>query len=724
MPTGIDRDTAVLQRLEILGLTPRQYMPMVREIAKWVRCTGEESTVRRLKDLKNMLLHYVCGLPICRTQWIATHRDGAPVGAFKVLFVKGTRCRRLAEVWNTLMIYSHFEGERITRRQLAKFTKGVLRNPPDETELARVKRYIDLGLESLKRIRDVEPPAPQGDPIIAYVGSDSRRGPTGITPSSRTAPEKATALTSLRQFAYGEAMQIAPHILDGTLRGSEQYYNHYVTTMMEAGIALHSLPPVIGRIALLQEKGYKLRAIANPARAWQQAFRPLQRYLEKVARLLPGNWQFDQEEGRRNAQILLRRFGYAQSIDLEGASDNIPLDLQLHVLRRLGIDEEWVQLIIYCSQGMWLLPEEVKECYDSLREKDFATWPWLKGFRTDVIQWLQGQPLGLIFSFNLFAITLGLIYAGVNYHLRDSDFSFNPDADCKFVFVGDDLAHFDKLQADLVKDLLASVGIPVSADKTVESSEAVEFTSRLITCQKIIASPKWKAFDDDNFFDFAKAYGDRVHRIYPWKWRRLLYLLEQVPEWRGGLGKNPQGVDLKTREWPFIGLANGKPIRPAVKLGLAGARATELFFMSPIAALDGSARLFDINVRRASDQDVRDFVRGLVPAEMQAKVEKFSALDYLTEDFIQLLSIARDVAYEADHTDEEFKSILPAFLREMYEEHLRSRDPVHLQNWETPSRWFLNVVEPLLPVEAKAGHVRLVSKRRQLERLAKLAGLC
>jgi hypothetical protein len=339
-----------------------------------------------------------------------------------------------------------------------------------------------------------------------------------------------------------------------------------------------------------------------------------------------------------------------------------------------------------------------------------------------VIQWLQGQPLGLIFSFNLFSITLGLIYAGVSYHLRESDFTYDPDKNCQYVFVGDDLAHFEKIQADLVKDLLSSVGIPVSADKTVESTEAVEFTSRLITRQKIIASPKWKSFDDDNFFDFAKAYGERVHWIYPWKWRRLLYLLESVPEWRGGLGINPQGVDLKTREWPFVGLTDSKPIRPAVKLGLAGARATELFWNSPIAALQSSARLFDIRVRRASDQDVLDFAREVVPAEMQAKLEKFSGLDYLVEDLIQLLSIARDVAYQADHTDEEFLNLLPDFLRSGYTEHLRSNDPV-LSIRETPSRWFLDVVEPLLPVEASAGKLRIVSKRRQLERLVKAIGL-
>jgi hypothetical protein len=372
---------------------------------------------------------------------------------------------------------------------------------------------------------------------------------------------------------------------------------------------------------------------------------------------------------------------------------------------------------------MWLLPAEVERKLEALKPKDLKHYPWLMGVRRDVIQWLQGQPLGLIFSFNLYSITLGLLYAGVSYYLRDSDFTYDPDKDCKYVFVGDDLAHFDKIQADLVKDLLGSVGIPVSMDKTIESSEIVEFTSRLITRKKIIAAPQWKTFNDDNFFDFAKAYGDGVHWVYPWKWRRLLYLLEQVPESRGGLGRNPSGLDLKTREWPFVRLADSKPIRPAVKLELAGARATELFYLSPIAAREDSARLFDINVRRTSDQDVLDFVRELVPVSLQAKLEKFSGLDYLTEDLIQLLAIARDVAYQADHTDEEFLNFLPAFLIQMYEEHLVSDNPGSFERWKTPSKWYLDVVEPLLPVEAKANTPRTTSKRRQLERLVRAVGL-
>jgi len=712
----LDRDPAILQRFEILGLSPRQYKPLVMEVMKWVDNWGEETTVRRLKDIRNMFLHYLAGLPIDRSLWIATHRDGRPKGPFKILFVKGTRCRKLTAIWNVLMMYSHFEGERITKKQWAKFTKGVVRASPNEEAISDVKRFITLGLESMKRKLNVDPPECRGDPVIAYIGSDTRRAPLGTTMSSGTAPEKETILKGIESFAHGYAMQIAPNILDGTLKGTFEYYNSYVQTLMENGISPISLPPVIGRIALLQERGYKLRAIANPTRAWQAAFAPLHRYLESIARRLPGNWQFDQEAGRREAQRLLREEKFACSIDLEGASDNIPLELQIFVLRSLGVEEEWCSLVEYCSQGMWLLPEEVKDLMSSLRPRDYIKWPHLRGIRSDYMQWLQGQPLGLKFSFNLFSITLGLMYEGVSYSLRNSDFTYDHDGkDCRRVQVGDDLVSFEKVESLMIRGLLQSVGIPVSMDKTIESTQLCEFTSRLITTKKIVSAPKWRNFDDDNFFDYARAYGTGVFWVYPWKWRRILYLLEDVPEWCGGLGWNSKGTDLWSREAPFRELADRQPIRPAVKLEAAGARARELVYKSVLAASPNFPSMIDISSSRMSDQDISDFVRRMVSADMLVFAEKFSAFDSLTEDIIQLLSLARDVAYDAGHSELEFITSLPTYLRSDYS--------WTLGYGESPSKAFIKSVEPLVRVEAPTKEARPVTKRRQLEKLIRLVGL-
>jgi len=125
--------------------------------------------------------------------------------------------------------------------------------------------------------------------------------------------------------------------------------------------------------------------------------------------------------------------------------------------------------------------------------------------------------------------------------------------------------------------------------------------------------------------------------------------------------------------------------------------------------------MIDISSVTMSDQDIGEFARRMVSADMLAMVEKFSIHDTLAEDIIQLLSIARDVAYDAAHSEYEFLCLLPTYLRSDY-------------SWaaeygESVSRTFLKSVEPLLLTEAPVREPRVQTKRRQLERLIRLAGL-
>lgn len=716
MQTCIDRDPAVLDRLEILGLPKRQSVPILREIKKWVDCSGEEETVKRLKTIRNDWLHYVCGLPIDRSSWVARHPDGSPKGPFKVLFSRSRDFQTLAKTWNILCVYSRFEGVRVTKRQLAKWMKGVRREAPDEGSLKWVEHYIDLGFESLSHMLRFTPPEPLGDPVLSFTHSPVRRAPTGTTLSSGTAPEIETALESVRSFAHSSAFQIAPSILGGTILGVEKYYTMYMENMLEAGIAHHGLPPVIGRIAIIQEAGLKARCIANPGRAWQQAFGPLFRFLERCQSVVPGNYAMDQEAGRVAAMRMLQQYNFAVSIDLEGATDNIPLELQIYVLQKLGVDEEWIDLVRYCSQGMWILPGEVLECLRSLKAKDFKRWPFFRDLvDKPLLQWTQGQPLGLKFSFHLFSLTLGLVYEGVSYSLRQSDFE-DPTTRCKRVQVGDDLVCFDKLESDLIQDLLQSVGIPVSKDKTLESTHMCEFTSRLVTSQGIIAAPKWRDFNDDNFFDYAKVYGPSIFWVYPWKWKRLLYLLENVPEKYGGLGFNPLGIPEVERAWPITrhSVIEVNPETPSVKLEAAGARARRLFWNSGLARLENGASLVDVSNFVASDQDAMLAVESvwgpfLVPM-----------WGSLTRDLSTLLSLSRDMLRKIDDGDD-FRP-LHRTISAMVPNLVPSEYPS--LEWLVDSVTLLvSSLEDSLPFEASFIESKPVSKRRQLERLVRSSGL-
>jgi len=715
MSTDMSHDPAVLDRLELLGLPRRQSLPITREIDKWVKCSGAESAVRRLKDIRNIFLHFVCGLPIDRSNWIGLHPDGSVKGPFRVLFKRGRDLQTLRATWNMLMIYSHMSSASLTKRQLAKWMKGVRREPPDGESLRWVEHYIDLGFESLgHRFRSIRPPDPIGDPILEFSSSPVRRAPTGVTLGSATAPEASTAIESVRSFAHGDAMRIAPHILGGTLTGVEQYYVKYMTTLLENGISHFSLPSVIGRIAILQEAGFKARCIANPGRAWQQAFGPLFRYLERLSNEIPGNWAMDQEAGRVAAREMMQKYSYACSIDLEGASDNIPLELQIYVLQKLGVDEEWIELVQFCSQGMWILPREVRETAASLKKRDVQKWPFLSGLSEEnFVQWYQGQPLGLRFSFHLFSLTLGLIYEGVTYSLRDSDFR-DPYKECKRVQVGDDLVLFDKLESDLIQDLLQSVGIPVSKDKTLESDRFLEFTSRLVSSSGIISAPKWKAFDDDNFFDFAKAYGPTTLWVYPWKWRRLIYLLENVPEKYGGLGWNPLGLSEWERSQAILSYKEDLPVLPSVKLEAAGARARALFYQSGLARLETGASLVNVSDFTADDLSAQWVVRTIWNASL-------SSIESLTRDLPTLLTLARDMLRKVK-LKEDIRPLLRV-LRTWIPDFGGTGDPSDYDYWEEIVSQMVTLLESNLLVEPRTGASKVISKRRQLERLVRLSGL-
>lgn len=716
MQTCIDRDPAVLDRLEVLGLPKRCSVPLLREISKWVQSNGEEETVRRLKTIRNDWLHYTCGLPIDRSSWIGRHPDGSPKGPFKVLFHRSRDLQTLAKTWNILMIGSRFEGVRVTKRQLAKWMKGVRRGDPDVDSLRWVEHYIDLGCESLKDRLRFTPPEPCGDPVLSFTHSPVRRAPSGTTLSSGTAPEIETALESVRSFTHGYAMQVAPNILGGTLTGLDKYYTMYVENMLEAGISHIALPSVIGRIAILQEAGYKARCIANPGRAWQQAFGPLFRFLERCQSVVPGNYAMDQEAGRVAAMRMLQQYSFAVSIDLEGASDNIPLELQLYVLQKLGVDEEWVDLVRYCSQGMWILPEEVLECSRKLKARDLQRYPFLEGLAEQpLMQWYQGQPLGLKFSFHLFSLTLGLIYEGVSYSLRSSDFE-EPDARCKRVQVGDDLTVFDKLESDLIQDLLNSVGIPVSKEKTLESTRMCEFTSRLVTPQGIISAPKWRDFNDDNFFDIAKVYGPSIFWVYPWKWKRLLYLLENVPEKYGGLGFNPLGIPEVDRAWPILqkSILYDYPETPSVKLEAAGARARRLFWNSSLARLENGASLVDVSNFVASDQDAMLAVESIFGPQLGP------LWGSLTRDLSTLLSLSRDMLREI-RKGNDFRPLLRTIST--YVPNLKLSKYSNLEWLEDQTSDLIRRCEEYLLTEPTFDEVRPVSKRRQLERLIRSSGL-
>jgi len=546
-------------RFRSVGLRPEEFIPLVDLIVRWSDCSGEEETVRRLKAIRLLFLHHFLNLPCEVDVWIGRSRHGSNSvrGPFSVLF-KLPR-KRFTQAWNALMCYSHFRAIRITSRQWTKFEAGVRRAAVSDLGTFRAGGYTSLGITTIQGMGvKVGACAPTGEPLLAYEPKDSLRAPL----PSGSVPDVEGVLDSL-WWAISSPKVLTDHygIIGGTMRGVSDLAQHLFQTARERGQPAFRTP-WMGRIGVIQEPGYKARFIANPARFWQQVLRPLFRWTVKLNSQLPGNYQYDQDAGRLRAQELLRKYHYSCSVDLSGASDYFPRRLTIAVWEAFGLSREWLLLYNELLNGKWIVPED-----------------WDQARTTSFLQWTVGQPLGLLPTFNGFSAGHLALAVGIAQRCRLRE---QPIQDC-FVLVGDDIVWFDSECARVYMSVLKDIGVPISKDKTLESSTALEFTSRLVTEDRIYAAYKWSGFGDDSFMELARQLGPRVMLLLRPRQRVVVRKLAEVPEpW--GLGWNPKGRSFWDRaEW-FLSLP--LPVRTA-KLRTAGEHLARLYYSSSMPVMAG-----------------------------------------------------------------------------------------------------------------------------------------
>jgi hypothetical protein len=513
--SSMTRDS-LAKRYQAIGLKPVEYMPMIRLIELWVHESSEEWTVKRLKDLRQLFLHRAVDLPYdCETR-ISLDRRGIPKGPFSVLFTRYTRgIRAFSKAWNALCVFTSMEAAQVTPSQAKKFLAGVRRSEPTQGALSPAIDLIALALRSLPKVKSAPPP--RGEDLLNFVPRAAKERPVLGERTSELAAllyeaEKLTrSLGSMSSFS---------DIVLGTLSSVMRVRDHRI---LSDGV--YSGRPVIGHVSAVQEPGYKARFIASPYPAVQQMMRPLHKWLADLNRTLPGNWQFDQQAGKAWVRDHLGVHQWATSVDLSGATDHFPLKLQTFCLQALSADEQWVSAVETFSHAMWT----TGDLAPLFSKVEGLPHPYSLGF----LKWEVGQPLGLIFSFNLFTLAHWALCYGI---CLDEGYT-----DSMFALVGDDVTWFDRVLANRYMSLMSSMGCPVSLQKTLESPKMAEFLSCLITPTHIIPSYKWKGTSDDNFLDIARCLGPRSVSLFKGRQRRIIGLISDIPE-PLGMGWNPKGV--------------------------------------------------------------------------------------------------------------------------------------------------------------------------------------
>ena len=506
-PNGASRgysfpEKRLLNRSKALGIPVFMVTPFVNSIDKWVKTNGREWTVDRLKSIKLDFIRNKAGLPPVST-WIKKDKSGLVTGSFHQLIHFGqVNDKTFSKVVSLLQAFTVFISKEVTPNQRTKFVDGVT------AENTVIPKSLLNGIKTAWTHYHGSDKVKCGcaKPLWTRSLSGSRREPWS---NGKTTVETVDPLGAAMSFMrsplgheiYRDFHNIYMDVTDG-MSGQDWPYMTFFNT----------LPSVVGRISVIQEPGFKMRAVANPARIYQQMLGPLGKSIYRLLNDLPWDCTFDQSKGFPLIQSHLQSGEVAHSVDLSGATDYFPLQLQLELLRHVFSRTDYVDLFEKLSRSDW-------------------------SFEDSTIAWSKGQPLGLYPSFGSFALTHGMLLYHLNGNHHGGDFFVLGD---DVVILNDELAHNYRKTLDTLQ-------CPVSSHKSISSSTLAEFGGKLLTPDHIIPQFKWRGASDDSFIDYLRNVGSRGLALLLPRQQKVAKAIWTVPDFFGGLGFNPDGISLEER---------------------------------------------------------------------------------------------------------------------------------------------------------------------------------
>jgi hypothetical protein len=507
--------------LVTLGVPAQPAAQITNQIFEWHLHSGPEWTVAKLKNLKVAYIRHLSGMnPVFERDSWWKHTLLEPKGPWKYIF----RLHNPQSALTCLLCYTQFKSKDATSKQLDKFVSAVTARE-ERTLVSFTKfrpsrgRYLPISFFAKREVR-----------IPAWTWSSTLREyelksvPNDINYAKQSYSHKY--LDDLECLGTEVEWMREQSILEGTAPG------------------FSFDPDVVGKIGFIQEPGFKLRAVASPFPSIQQALSLLGTSLYNTLKTIPEDCTFDQDSGVNDIQNQIKDGNTLMSIDLSSATDSFPLSVTMAVLNAMYSDKgksynEQLRLFKRVSRGSWVLPKSSKwkESYDDCIEQiDNGQF---------FIRWTNGQPLGLYPSFAAFAISH---HSVVQYLLP------------KFYrILGDDIVIDEETGLKLL-DVYATLGMKISWDKTITSSDFAEFGGRLISSTRIFTQPKWREMSDRSFVDFAKNVGAKVAmKLAKPRQRRILNILSKIP-----VGEHPMGIGLPDGRPYEQRLAEAKPYLDAL----------------------------------------------------------------------------------------------------------------------------------------------------------------
>lgn len=481
-------------------------LPFIKKVGDWSQKSGPEWTVVHLKSIYTDFIRYRAGLqPVGK--WYAKTRDGLPLCASALFSYSMKGKKQRFAVSQLLRVYTIFMTDTPTERQVNKFMEGVNADvvsvPLDITEgvIAGAKLVCNRFRLSSPR------------PFVMYQPSPSKRVPHF---DGRTYPESThwnQQWVSLDLTYSGSILKHRYRDIFDSVLGFQRGIKNFVG----------SRPPVrdhVGKIGLIQEPGMKLRAVANPNRVYQMALEPLGDCLYASIQNLDWDCTHNQNKATSFIQEHLRSNSTVHCVDLTGATDYFPLDLQISAMKAFVED-----------------PQDMIGLF-----KDLSRSPWLMGNTT--ITWKKGQPLGLYPSFASFALTHGLLCFYLNGYKHEN----------AFFILGDDIVILDDSLFLKYTEALKRLQCPISDMKSVSSNKLAEFAGKIIYRDDVVPQLKWRQFSDDSFVDAIRLLGSNALRLLRPRQRKVVRAIWDIPDFLGGIGFNPDGIPLEIRYLKYLDL--------------------------------------------------------------------------------------------------------------------------------------------------------------------------
>lgn len=543
--------------LRAVGLRKDLTLQLVNIVSNWVKSSGVEWTVERLKAIHHWYITKEAGKPE-PPSWIKRGKDQLPLGPWKSVFKDPNQQRSLA----ALSMHTIFVSDRILPKQEMKFREALAGNGCEpgvllysgkrKTERPSVEMK-DLTPPGLDCITGVSIPVDYGMSRTLRVSSmEDRVEAYGLSWKCVPAP-------TFKFLLLGGAASHIPPGFGGGWRGAKAAFPDPVPFM---GLNLHSSQMrVAGRVSCIQEPSLKARWIANPNRITQHYLRPFGEMLYKKLRSLKTDCTFEQGAGTEWVQRQLSKGVHLTGTDLSSATDLLDMTTCVRNVVKRHYDRDTLE------PSDWKDAEGRKFLSHINHFTEVARLQWNMG-RNEYVTWNQGQPLGTYPSFAILGLTNNLLceFAAACAGKRTRE-----EAQDSYRVLGDDVIMRSEL-APYYEKLVREFGGVSNPSKTVTSNEIGEFAGRIITPDRVMLKRvKMRGVGDNSFIEAVSLLGEQSKSLLNPRQLRMYEEFKFVPGYlvEGPYSKESFGLPLADRYFWYLkasGLGSTRPERDRERL--------------------------------------------------------------------------------------------------------------------------------------------------------------